>query len=239
MTCLLEFQHVACVAWRFWLGALSNKGGWGQRNHEEIGAGATWKTACTNGGLFWVGPYASVRIVPIGSECSPAIKYFGNLPWESFEGLNKSSPQNKIEISKKCRSWIFDWKTGQLYWSLNRKWRFTIFFKGEMSWKFCQQVLARALSLLSLLWQGRNILIENLYDHNFLSKKYYIRPDIGNVVAELYSNGPYGRNSKFQCFEKVHLNFLYSSVLENNAIHRMVSAIVVDESHTVEERRTA
>ena len=29
---------VACVAWRFWLGALSNKGGRGQRNREEIGA---------------------------------------------------------------------------------------------------------------------------------------------------------------------------------------------------------
>ena len=27
---------IACVAWRFWLGALSNKGRRGQRNHEEI-----------------------------------------------------------------------------------------------------------------------------------------------------------------------------------------------------------
>ena len=27
----------ACVAWQFWLGALSNKGGRGQRNREEIG----------------------------------------------------------------------------------------------------------------------------------------------------------------------------------------------------------
>ena len=32
---------VACVAWRFWLGALSNKGGRGQRDREEIGAEAT------------------------------------------------------------------------------------------------------------------------------------------------------------------------------------------------------
>ena len=32
---------LACVAWRFWLGALSNKGGRGQRNREEIGAEAT------------------------------------------------------------------------------------------------------------------------------------------------------------------------------------------------------
>ena len=32
---------IACVAWRFWLGELSDKGGRGQRNREEIGAGAT------------------------------------------------------------------------------------------------------------------------------------------------------------------------------------------------------
>ena len=35
---------VACVcslsvAWRFWLGALNNKGGRGQRNSEEMGTG--------------------------------------------------------------------------------------------------------------------------------------------------------------------------------------------------------
>ena len=35
-------KGVACVAWRFWLGALTNKGGRGQRNREEIGAGATY-----------------------------------------------------------------------------------------------------------------------------------------------------------------------------------------------------
>ena len=33
-------QYIACVAWRFWLGALSNKGGREHRNREEIGAGA-------------------------------------------------------------------------------------------------------------------------------------------------------------------------------------------------------
>ena len=33
---------LACVAWRFWLGALSNKGGRGQRNREEIGAEASF-----------------------------------------------------------------------------------------------------------------------------------------------------------------------------------------------------
>ena len=37
----LTYSHVAWVAWKFWLGALStcNKGGRGQRNREEIGAG--------------------------------------------------------------------------------------------------------------------------------------------------------------------------------------------------------
>ena len=35
-TVLESFILVACVAWRFWLGALSNKGGRGQRNREEI-----------------------------------------------------------------------------------------------------------------------------------------------------------------------------------------------------------
>ena len=32
---------VACIAWRFWLGALNKKDGRGQRNGEEIGAGAS------------------------------------------------------------------------------------------------------------------------------------------------------------------------------------------------------
>ena len=36
---------IACVAWRFWLGALSNKGGRGQRNREEIGAEAIFLAA--------------------------------------------------------------------------------------------------------------------------------------------------------------------------------------------------
>ena len=51
--------------------------------------------------------------------------------------------------------------------------------------------------ILPCYGQRRNILIENLYDHSFPCKKYYGRPDVGNVVAELYSNGPYDKNSKF------------------------------------------
>ena len=38
--------------------------------------------------------YGSFRLV---QNICLSIKYFGNLPWESFEGLNKSSLQNKIE----------------------------------------------------------------------------------------------------------------------------------------------
>ena len=43
---------VACVAWRFWLGALNNKGGRGQRKREEIEAGATWKIFTARSSAF-------------------------------------------------------------------------------------------------------------------------------------------------------------------------------------------
>ena len=39
-------RGLACVAWRFWLGALSNMGGRGKRNREEIGAGACRRRFC-------------------------------------------------------------------------------------------------------------------------------------------------------------------------------------------------
>ena len=39
-------RGLACVAWRFWSGALSNMGGRGQRNREEIGAGACRRRFC-------------------------------------------------------------------------------------------------------------------------------------------------------------------------------------------------
>ena len=42
-TANLDTTPLACVAWQFRLGLLSNKGGWGQRNSGEIGEGATWK----------------------------------------------------------------------------------------------------------------------------------------------------------------------------------------------------
>ena len=68
--------------------------------------------------------------------------------------------------------------------------------------------------------QGRNILIENLYDHNFPSKKYYRQPDIGNVVAEPYSNGHYDRNSKFASRKSTSIFSITPAVLENNALQR-------------------
>ena len=63
---------VACVAWRFWL--LSNKGGRGQKNREEIGAGATEKPPARMGGFF-----ESVRMPAYGSfrlvqNARPSIK---------------------------------------------------------------------------------------------------------------------------------------------------------------------
>ena len=37
------FEKIACVAWPFSLGVLSNEGGRGQRNREEIRAGSPLK----------------------------------------------------------------------------------------------------------------------------------------------------------------------------------------------------
>ena len=72
----------SCVAWRFSLGAQSNKDGRGQRNREKIGAGGTRNRPHVPA-AFLSSPYACVRIVPIGSECSPVNQIFANLPWES------------------------------------------------------------------------------------------------------------------------------------------------------------
>ena len=84
-----------------------------------------------------------------------------------------------------------------------------------------------------------NVLIENLYDHNFASKKVYIyilrRPNFRNVAVELYSTGAYDRNSKFALRKSTSI-FSITHVTDNNALHRTALAIVVDESHTIEER---
>ena len=55
---------LACVAWRFWLGALSNKGGRGQRNREEIGAEA----AAPAPGSTKPPCYAGYRFIVLGQK---------------------------------------------------------------------------------------------------------------------------------------------------------------------------
>ena len=53
----------------------------------------------------------------------------------------------------------------------------------------------------------------------------------------MYSTGAYDRNSKFALRKSTSI-FSITHVTDNNALHRMVLAIVVDELHTVEERST-
>ena len=84
-----QMKYATCVAWRFWLGTQSNKGMRGQRNSEEIGVGAMRN--CPHGRVaFLSSPNACVRIIPFGSECSPANQIFGNLLWESSNWLNNN-----------------------------------------------------------------------------------------------------------------------------------------------------
>ena len=98
--CYIAFHlTVACLAWWFWLGMQSNKGGWGQRNCKEIRAGTT-RHRLHGRVAFLSSLYACIRIIPIGSECSPVNQIFGNLPWESSKWLNKSSPQDKIKYQR-------------------------------------------------------------------------------------------------------------------------------------------
>ena len=77
------------------------KAGEGRENAGRLGREQLEKPPARPGGFF-----ESVRTPAFGSfrlvqNVRASIKYFGYLPWESFEGLDKSSPQNKIKISKK------------------------------------------------------------------------------------------------------------------------------------------
>ena len=72
--------------------------GEGRETARRLGREQLEKPPARTGGFF-----ESVRTPAYGSSrlvwnVCLSIKYFGNLPWESFEGLNKSSPQNKIKI---------------------------------------------------------------------------------------------------------------------------------------------
>ena len=82
-----QMKYATCVVSWFWLGMQRNKGVWGQRNSKEIGAGAM-RNRLRGRVAFLSSPNACVRIVPFGSECSPANQIFGNLLWESSNWLN-------------------------------------------------------------------------------------------------------------------------------------------------------
>ena len=116
---------------------------------------------------------------------------------------------------------------------------FTVFFIGKMLWQFCQLVLARACSLLSLLWLKKIMSSSKTCMITILPLKKYIyilrRPNFRNVVVELYSTGAYDRNSKFALRKSTSI-FSITHVTDNNALHQTALAIVVDESHTIEER---
>ena len=58
-----QTKYATCVASQFWLGTQPNKGMWGQRNSEEIGAGAMRN--CLYGRVaFLSSPNACIQIVP-------------------------------------------------------------------------------------------------------------------------------------------------------------------------------
>ena len=148
-----RYYSVACVAWRFWLGALSNKGGWGQRNCKEIGVGATWKTACTDRGLFRVGPYASVRIVPMFVHQSNILVIsHGRVSrdWTNHCRKTKSKYQRSVDQSVIDLEYLTGKQGNCIDQKHKQEMPFTVFLKGEMSWKFCQQVLARAWSCFAM-----------------------------------------------------------------------------------------
>ena len=100
-----QMKYATCVASWFWLGTQSNKGVWGLRNSEEIGAGAM-RNRLPGRVAFLSSPNACVLIVPFGSERSPANQIFGNLLWESSNWLNnnllrktKSTYQRSVDRS--------------------------------------------------------------------------------------------------------------------------------------------
>ena len=163
-------------------------------------------------GSFWL--VQNVRL---------SIKYFGNLPWESHLRKTKSKYLRSVDrsvvdleyLTGKQRNCIEAWTgTGHLQSSSKEG------CHGHFVNKFWQEH-----NLYCLCYgQRRNILIENLYDQKVLSTTRYLKCCRWAVQHWTLSD----RNCKFQCFEKVHPNFLYYSVLENNALQRTTSNGVRD-----------
>ena len=89
------YLNIACVAWRFWLGALSNiggrSGGRGQRNREEIGAGATKNR------LQGRGPFLS-RSVGLHTDRSNWIRMFAR------QSNNWLSPMGEFQVTEQIIS---------------------------------------------------------------------------------------------------------------------------------------
>ena len=159
-----------------------------------------------------------------------------------FQVTEKSSLQNKIKISKnywpkRWRSWIFDEKTGQLYWSLEQEMViYSLLHRRDVMAILSTGFGKSMIFIVVAMAKEDNVLIENLYDHNFASKKVdiYRWPNFRNVVVELYSTGAYDRNSKFALRKSTSI-FSITHVTDNNALHRMVLAIVVDEERSTPE----
>ena len=168
-----QIKYATCVASRFWLGTQCNKGVWGQRNSEEIGAGAM-RNRLHGQVAFLSSPNACVWVVPFGSECSPANQLFGNLLWESSNWLN----HNLLRKTESTYQRSVDRSVVSLEYSMEKQGNCINAWTGNEKKK-------------KKRCYGNFVLIENLYDHNFTSKKYYVcrQPDFVNVVTELYSNG--------------------------------------------------
>ena len=129
-------KYATWVASRFWLGTQRNKGVWGQRNSKEIGAGAM-RNRLHGQVAFLSSPNACVRIVPFGSECSPANQIFGNLLWESSNWLNhnllrktESTYQRSVNRGVVSLEYSME-KQGNFIEAWTGKWPFKVFFIDE------------------------------------------------------------------------------------------------------------
>ena len=133
------------------------------------------------GGFFGSVPtpaYGSFRLV---QNVRPSIKYFGNLPWESHLRKTKSKYQRSVDRSIVDLEYLtgkqsncIEACTGTSQLQSSSKERCHENFVN----KFWQEH-----NLYCLFYgQRRNILIENLYDHNFPSKS-----TIDHQISEMLS----------------------------------------------------
>ena len=91
--------------------------------------------------------------------------------------MNKSSPQNKNQNIKEA---LTEASSILNIWRENR----AIVLKPKEKMAILQRRDVMAILISSTgFGQRGNILIENLCDRNFPSKKYCRRPDIGNVIV--------------------------------------------------------